>query len=289
MCAWAFVVCIFVFVILLFLSFVYFFSSLSYLYSDQHFHSNVNSVEGINRCAFAQWGVLLPCRNTILSQDMSPTSLTTSTTQRLLQWSSRMCPADVATAPSYLCDVELDDELIGKALSSPLFIQEWEEPADWRQAYHSHEESMLPAQSFFAHKSGETRVRTEFAMFVQRKSNFRLRKWANQDSPWKTKREFSLKLEPRFRNTNFKLIVIEEVSRNRMESCSLSKKRLIILLQVMNKSNEINYFKNSDQNKIEIFVKLKSKVFMRWKNWREFKSYEPINFREEDWSKSKHY
>ena len=28
------------------------------------------------------------------------------------------------TEPSYPCDAELDDELIGKALSSPLFIQE---------------------------------------------------------------------------------------------------------------------------------------------------------------------
>ena len=46
-------------VLLLFLSVVYFFSSLSYLYSDQQFLSNVNSVEGINHCAFAQRGVLL--------------------------------------------------------------------------------------------------------------------------------------------------------------------------------------------------------------------------------------
>ena len=36
----------------------YLFSSLSYLYSDQHFLSKVNSVEGINHCAFAQRGVL---------------------------------------------------------------------------------------------------------------------------------------------------------------------------------------------------------------------------------------
>ena len=49
--------------------------------------------------------------------------------------------------PSYLCDAELDDETIGRALSSPLFIQEREEPADRRQAYHSYEESLLPAQS----------------------------------------------------------------------------------------------------------------------------------------------
>ena len=60
---------------------------------------------------------------------------------------------DVDTEPSFSCDAELDDGLIGKALSSPLFIQEREEPANLRQAYHSHEESLLPAQSFFAHTS----------------------------------------------------------------------------------------------------------------------------------------
>ena len=48
---------------------------------------------------------------------------------------------DIDTEPSYLCDVELDEELLGKALSSPLFIQEREEPANVRQTYHSHEES----------------------------------------------------------------------------------------------------------------------------------------------------
>ena len=68
---------------------------------------------------------------------------------------------DINTEPSYSCDAELDDEIIGKTLSSPLFIQEREEPADRRQAYHSHEESLLPAQAFFrSHKYGETRIRT---------------------------------------------------------------------------------------------------------------------------------
>ena len=57
---------------------------------------------------------------------------------------------DIDTEPSYSCDAELDDEIIGKALSSPLFIQERQEPANGRQAYHSHEESLLSAQSFFA-------------------------------------------------------------------------------------------------------------------------------------------
>ena len=38
-------------------------------------------------------------------------------------------------------------DTIGKALSSPLFIQEREEPAGRRQAYHSSEESLLSSQS----------------------------------------------------------------------------------------------------------------------------------------------
>ena len=55
---------------------------------------------------------------------------------------------DIDTEPSYSCDAELDDETISRALSSPLFIEEQQEPANLRQAYHSFDESLLPAQSF---------------------------------------------------------------------------------------------------------------------------------------------
>ena len=44
-------------------------------------------------------------------------------------------------------DLDIDDYTIGRALSSPLFIQEREEPADRRQACHSFEESLLSSQS----------------------------------------------------------------------------------------------------------------------------------------------
>ena len=60
---------------------------------------------------------------------------------------------DIDTDPSYLCDAELDNVTIRKSLSSPLFTQEREEPVNLRQAYHSHEESLLPAQSFFTRTS----------------------------------------------------------------------------------------------------------------------------------------
>ena len=49
--------------------------------------------------------------------------------------------------PSNLHDLEIDDYTIGRALSSPLFTQEREDPASRRQAYHSLDESLLPSQS----------------------------------------------------------------------------------------------------------------------------------------------
>ena len=58
---------------------------------------------------------------------------------------------DKETDPSYLRDADIDDETIRNALSSTLFIQEREESADLRQAYHPYEESLLISQSFFAH------------------------------------------------------------------------------------------------------------------------------------------
>ena len=52
-----------------------------------------------------------------------------------------------------------------------------------------------------------------------------------------------------------------------MELSSLSEKRVIALMQEANNSDEINYhFKNNYQNTIGFFVKLISKVFMRWKS-----------------------
>ena len=64
--------------------------------------------------------------------------------------------------PTYLVHTELDDETSGRALSSPLFIQEREEPADRRRAYHFFEASLLPAQSLsVCHaRTGETRSRS---------------------------------------------------------------------------------------------------------------------------------
>ena len=51
------------------------------------------------------------------------------------------------TRPSNLHDSEIRDDTIGRALSSPLFTQEREEPAGRGQAYHSPEQSLLSSRS----------------------------------------------------------------------------------------------------------------------------------------------
>ena len=88
---------------------------------------------------------------------------------------------DIDTGPSYSCDAEQDDEIIGKALSSPLFLQERKEPANLRQADHSHEESSLPAQSFFAHTS-TVRPENELSSCQKTKIKSRNGERKNQDS-----------------------------------------------------------------------------------------------------------
>ena len=116
---------------------------------------------------------------------------------------------DIDTEPSYLCHAELD---VGKALSSPLFVKEREETANLRQAYHSHEESLLPAWSFRTLKYGD-----QYTNQVRLKNGNPVVTWKTEKSGVSLKdkkSKFSLKSELRFRSTSFKPSLIEEVSRN---------------------------------------------------------------------------
>ena len=160
-------------------------------------------------------GVLLRGRYTHPPTGYEPNVLDdfhfSQTTEMIFQEES----GDKDTEPSYLCDAELDDETIGKALSSPLFIQEREEPADRRQAYHSYEESLLSAQSFFV--SHVTQEREDPCTNLVRADKNQVAKWKTKQSGFSLKdkkSKFSLILEPRFRNTSFKPILIGEVFRN---------------------------------------------------------------------------
>ena len=80
---------------------------------------------------------------------MNQTRSTASIAQRLLQRqrSSRMNPSTWTLGNRTCLTRNLTMRPSGKARSSPLF-QGLEEPANLRQAYHSHEQSLLPAQSF---------------------------------------------------------------------------------------------------------------------------------------------
>ena len=95
---------------------------------------------------------------------------------------------DKDAVPSYSCDAELDDETIGKALSSPLSIQEREEPAVRRQAYHSNEESLLRTRSLFAHSRKGRPAHELSSLSSCTQANSPNGKRNNQDSLCKTKR-----------------------------------------------------------------------------------------------------
>ena len=106
---------------------------------------------------------------------------------------------------SYSFDAELDAGLVRKVLSSPLCTQEREEPANLRQTYHSHEESLLPAQSFSTRTSTERPVYEPSSDLSQkRKSSRDLENERIRFSLKDKKSKFLLKSDLTSRSTNFK-------------------------------------------------------------------------------------
>ena len=87
------------------------------------------------------------------------------------------------------------------------------------------------------------------------------------------KSRFSLIVKQRFKNTSSRPIMTEEVSKKMNEVYRVSKRRkFIVLIKETNDIDEIsNFFMYNYWNKIENFVKLMSKVSMRWKNWSDFR------------------
>ena len=140
----------------------------------------------------------------------------------------------------------LGDQWLGRALSSPLLPQEREEPAGRRQTNHSMEKFCWQL-NHFSHTQVRGNLYTDLVRFVKQKSGRDMGKRKNQDCTWKTeKSKFSLTLESRFRNTNFKPILAGEVFNNWMELSISSEKKKIVLLLAMNNFEEIN--KNFVQN-----------------------------------------
>ena len=138
---------------------------------------------------------------------------------------------DIDTEPSYSCDAELDDELTGKALSSPLFIQERQEPVNLKQTCHSHEESLLSAQSFFTRTSTGRPVYESISDLSQKRKSSRDLETSKSGFSLKDKNsKFLLTSYLISRSTNFEPNLTKEVSRNQLELLILSEWKLIILL-----------------------------------------------------------
>ena len=151
---WAFVLrCFFVLTFSMCQPISFLFSSHFYLYSELHSFFHVDSAKGNNPCASANRGVLPPGiyhPPTGYEPKLLDDFHFSETSEMIFQGGIGRHRYG-ALVLVWRGTPRWDHQK--KALSSPLFIQEREEPADLRQDYHSHEESLLPAQSFFAHTS----------------------------------------------------------------------------------------------------------------------------------------
>ena len=111
-------------------------------------------------------------------------------------------PVDIDTEPSYSFDAELRDELIRKALASPMFTREREESAILRQTYHSHQEGLLPAQSFF------TRTSTERPVYEPREELQRSHVWKVEELSRRKLTEDFEEVTSFFQGSNVKTVYI---------------------------------------------------------------------------------
>ena len=82
--------------------------------------------------------------------------------------------------PSNLHGLEIDDYTIGRALSSPLFTQEREDPASRRQVYHSSDESLLSSQTLSVGHVRTRRHVDEFGSLIFNVRENPRRDWKNK-------------------------------------------------------------------------------------------------------------
>ena len=162
--------------------------------------------------------------------------------------------------PSYLHDAEISDDIIGRALSSPLFTHGREEPADRRQAFHSFEESLLPSQSL-----SDCHVRTGRPVHELGSPGSSSREKPFRDSENEQIRIFFERQKEQIL-ADFRAEIQKHEFQADYDRRSIQKLNGIIesqrseinhALQEMNNFDEINnFFMNSFWNIIGIFVKL---------------------------------
>ena len=148
---------------------------------------------------------------------MSPTSLTTTTSQRPRKSSSRSPPA---TAGPQTCMTwrSMTTPSAWRSLDHCSFTQEREDAASRRRAYHSPDESLLSSQSLSVGHVGTGRPVHEFGSIISNVRENPRRDSENEQIRillWSDKKSrFSLIIEQRFRNTSSRPIMTEEISKN---------------------------------------------------------------------------
>ena len=121
---------------------------------------------------------------------------------------------DMDTEPSYSCDAELDDETIEKAR----YLHHCSFRSEKNQRTGDKLITLMKKVCCQLSPFSHTQERGDpYANLVRVKNENQVAKWKTKESGFSLKdkkSKFSLTLEPRFRSTNFKPILIEEVSRN---------------------------------------------------------------------------
>ena len=132
----------------------------------------------------------------------------------------RDASSDKDVVPSYLHDLEIDDYTIGRALSSPLFTQEREDPASRIQAYDAPDESLLSSESLSVDhiRTGRPLFSMNLDHKFQTSENIHVatQKMSKRGFFWNDKESrFSLTVKQRFKNTSSRPILIGEVPSRR--------------------------------------------------------------------------
>ena len=176
---------------------------------------------------------------------------------------------------------ELSDETIGRALSSPLFTQEREEPASRRQAYHSFEESLLSSQTLSV-----GHVRT--GRLASLSSNVR-------ENPCRDSENEQIRILLERQKEQILADCRAEIQKHEFQADYDRRSTPKLNGVIESQRSEINRAPAGDEQlrrdqlllheqlleQIGIFVKVMRKVSMRWKNWSDFKGLHSIHFQGE--------
>ena len=186
-------------------------------------------------------------------------------------------------------DSEISDYTIGRALSSPLFIQEREGPADRRQAYHSLEESLLSSQSLCVGHVRTVRPVDEFGSPISSVRENPCRDSENEQIRILLERQkeqiladCGAEIQKHEFQTDYDRRSIQKLN-GVIESQRGETNRIVAGDAQLRRDQQ--HLHENYQNKIGIFVKLMRKVSRRWKNCSDFKGLHSIHFKGENKSK----